>query len=91
VEEGAAPRPTRLLAAPLPLVAAGEGGRVTAVRLDGRVLRVAEISAPERLSGEWWAAAFDREYRRARIEGLGDCWIFCDVTGGRLWLHGFFD
>jgi protein ImuB len=94
-ERSAAPdpllRPTRLLPAPLPLVAEGEGGRITALRLDGRAFRVTSLSAPERLAGEWWAEPFDREYRRVALEGLGECWIFRDVAGGRLWLHGFFD
>jgi protein ImuB len=90
-QDEAPPRPTRLLPAPLPLVAEGEGGRVTALRLDGRVLAVESLTPPERLAGEWWAQPFDREYRRARLAGLGDCWIFRDVTSGRLWLHGFFD
>ena len=89
--EEAAPRPTRLLAAPLPLVAEGAGGGVTAVRLDGRAFAVLSLSPPERLAGEWWDRPFDREYRRARLEGLGECWIFRDVATGRLWLHGFFD
>jgi protein ImuB len=84
-------RPTRLLPRPLPLVALGEGGRLTAVRAAGRTLRVLALSPAERLAGEWWAEPFDRDYHRARIAGLGDCWIFRDAADGRLWLHGFFD
>ena len=84
-------RPTRLLARPEPLLALGEGGRLTAVRAGGRTLRVLELSPAERLAGEWWAEPFDRDYHRARVEGLGDCWIFRDAADGRLWLHGFFD
>jgi protein ImuB len=76
---------------PEPLLALGEGGRVTAVRLGGRALRVLDLSAPERLGGEWWSEPFEREYHRARLEGLGECWIYRDVADGRLWLHGFFD
>ena len=87
----AAARPTRLLARPEPLLALGEGGRLTAVRAGGRTLRVLELSPAERLAGEWWAEPFDRDYHRARVEGLGDCWIFRDAADGRLWLHGFFD
>ncbi len=87
----AAARPTRLLAHPEPLLALGEGGRLTAVRAMGRTLRVLELSPAERLAGEWWAEPFDRDYHRARVEGLGDCWIFRDAADGRLWLHGFFD
>ncbi|GEJ57298.1 Y-family DNA polymerase [Anaeromyxobacter diazotrophicus] len=86
-----AERPTRLLAHPEPLVALGEGGRLAAVRAFGRTLRVLALSPAERLAGEWWTEPFDRDYHRARLEGLGDCWIFRDAGDGRLWLHGFFD
>jgi protein ImuB len=91
VEAAEAPRPTRLLEAPLPLVAEGEGGRVTAVRVDGRAFAVASLSPPERLAGEWWSEPIDRDYHRALLEGLGECWIYRDGADGRLWLHGFFD
>jgi protein ImuB len=84
-------RPTRLLPRPQPLIALGEGGRVAALRVGGRTLRVLSLSPAERLAGEWWGDPFDRDYHRARIEGLGDCWIFRDAGDGRLWLHGFFD
>ena len=91
LEEGAAARPTRLLAEPRPLVATGEGGRVSAVRLGAEVHAVLSFEGPERLRGEWWGAPFDRDYYRARVEGLGDCWIYRDGADGRLHLHGFFD
>ncbi|OFX19693.1 MAG: hypothetical protein A2V77_07120 [Anaeromyxobacter sp. RBG_16_69_14] len=93
-------RPTRLLPHPQPLVALGEGGRLTALRVDqpgqrvgagGQTLRVLALSPAERLAGEWWGDPFDRDYHRASIEGMGDCWIFRDAGDGRLWLHGFFD
>lgn len=93
-------RPTRLLPRPQPLVALGEGGRLTALRVDqpgqrvgagGQTLRVLALSPAERLAGEWWGDPFDRDYHRASIEGMGDCWIFRDAGDGRLWLHGFFD
>jgi protein ImuB len=93
-EEGAAAdavRPTRLLPRPQPLVALGEGGRLAAVRLGRETLRVLSLSAAERLAGEWWSDPFDRDYHRARLEGLGECWVFRDARDGRLWLHGFFD
>lgn len=85
------PRPTRLLAAPAPVVAEGEGGRLTAIRIDGRAREVLEMEGPERLRGEWWSAPFDRDYYRVRLDGLGDCWVFRDGGDGRLYLHGFFD
>jgi protein ImuB len=84
-------RPTRLLPVPLPLVALGEGGRIAAVRCQGRTCRVLTFSPPERLAGEWWSEPFDRDYHRAVVEGLGECWIYRDGADGRLWLHGFFD
>lgn len=84
-------RPTRLLATPLPVIATGEGGRVTVLRLGGQPHAVLSIEGPERLRGEWWSAPFDRDYYRARVEGLGECWLYRDGADGRLWLHGFFD
>lgn len=85
------PRPTRLLAAPAPIVAEGEGGRLTALRIDGRAWTVLGMKGPERLRGEWWSSGFDRDYYRVRLDGLGDCWVFRDAADGRLYLHGFFD
>ena len=89
---GEAPaRPTRLLASPSPVVAEGEGGRLTALRIDGRARAVLALDGPERLRGEWWAAPFDRDYYRVRLEHLGECWVYRDGRDGRLYLHGFFD
>jgi protein ImuB len=72
-------------------VAEGEGGRLTAVRIGGRAHAVLALVGPERLGGEWWSEPFDRDYYRARLDGLGDCWIYRDRREGRLFLHGFFD
>jgi protein ImuB len=87
----ASPRPTRLLAAPAAIVAEGEGGRVTALHVEGRARAVVTIDGPERLRGEWWASPFDRDYYRVGLEGVGDCWVYRDGGDGRLYLHGFFD
>ncbi len=84
-------RPTRLLEPPSPLVALGEGGRLTALRVDGTLRAVVSLSGPERLAGEWWNEPFDRDYYRVRLEGLGEAWIYRDGRDGRLWLHGLFD
>jgi protein ImuB len=91
VPEEAAHRPTRLLPTPELVVAEGEGGRLTAVRVGGQDRAVLALSGPERLAGEWWAERLDRDYYRVQLEGLGDCWIFRDGADGRLYLHGFFD
>ncbi len=84
-------RPTRLFDPPRPIVALGEGGRLTSLRVEGTVRAVLALSVPERLAGEWWNEPFDRDYYRARLEGLGEAWIFRDGRDGRLWLHGLFD
>jgi protein ImuB len=84
-------RPTRLLHAPRPVVAEGEGGRLTALRVDGRPHAVLAFAGPERLAVEWWSDPFDRDYYRVRLEGLGDLWIYRDGRDGRLWVHGLFD
>jgi protein ImuB len=84
-------RPTRLLEPPRPVIALGEGGRITTLRVDGTARAVLAISGPERLAGEWWSEPFDRDYYRARLEGLGEAWIYRDGRDGRLWLHGLFD
>jgi protein ImuB len=91
-DEGAPPRPTRLVQPPAPVLAEGEGGRVTALRVEGRARAVIAMEGPERLRGEWWAPApFDRDYYRVRLDGLGDCWVYRDAADGRLYLHGYFD
>lgn len=84
-------RPTRLLAAPAPVVAEGEGGRLTSLRIGGREHAVLGLEGPERLRGEWWSGGFERDYFRARLAGLGECWVYRDGADGRLYLHGFFD
>lgn len=91
VPRGDLVRPTRLLASPRPVVAEGEGGRLTALRVDGRAYAVEALAGPERLRGEWWSEPFDRDYYRARLAGLGDCWIYRDGADGHLYLHGLFD
>lgn len=91
VPEEAAHRPTRLLPQPQQVVAEGEGGRLTALRVGGQDRAVLSAEGPERLAGEWWSERFDREYYRVRVEGVGECWIYRDGADGRLYLHGFFD
>jgi protein ImuB len=91
VPDEAAHRPTRLLAQPELVVAEGDGGRLTAVRVGGKDRAVLSYQGPERLAGEWWSERFDRDYYRVRLDGMGDCWVYRDGADGRLYLHGFFD
>ncbi len=84
-------RPTRLLDPPRPVVATGEGGRISTLRIDGVPRAVLSLVGPERLAGEWWNEPFERDYYRVRLEGLGEAWIYRDGRDGRLWLHGLFD
>jgi len=84
-------RPTRLLQSPRPVVAEGEGGRLTVLRVDGRAHTVVDLAGPERLAGEWWSHPFDRDYYRVRLAEMGDLWVYRDGRDGRLYLHGFFD
>jgi protein ImuB len=42
------------------VVAEGEGGRVTALRVEGRARTVLAIDGPERLRGEWWTPTAER-------------------------------
>lgn len=84
-------RPTRLFSPPRPVVAEGEGGRLTSLRVEGRAFAVVALAGPERLAGEWWSERFDRDYYRVRLQGLGDAWVYRDGQDGRLYLHGLFD
>ena len=88
-----AERPVRLLAEPSPLpVDLGPAGELQGARLLGRRHAVLGLDGPERISGQWWAAApFARDYYRVHFEGLGPAWIFRDGGDGRFYLHGFFD
>ncbi|HTP52482.1 MAG TPA: DNA polymerase Y family protein [Anaeromyxobacteraceae bacterium] len=84
-------RPTRLLQSPRPIIAEGEGGRLTVLRVDGRAHPVVALAGPERLGGEWWSHPFERDYYRVRLAEMGDLWVYRDGRDGRLYLHGFFD
>ena len=41
--------------------------------------------------GDWWEAAYARDYYRVHFEGLGPAWVFRDERDGRFYLHGMFD
>ncbi len=69
----------------------GGAGELRSARLLGRRRRVEAVSGPERLRGEWWEAAYARDYYRVHFEGLGPVWVYRDEKDGRFYLHGMFD
>lgn len=85
-------RPVRCFERPATLEAeVGEAGELRSARLLGRRRKVQALAGPERLMGDWWEAAFARDYYRVHFEGLGPVWIFRDERDGRFYLHGMFD
>jgi protein ImuB len=85
-------RPVRFFERPATLEAeVGEGGELRGARLLGKRRRVEAWAGPERLGGEWWEAAYARDYYRVHFEGLGPVWLFRDDRDGRFYLHGLFD
>lgn len=92
LEQTLCERPVRFFERPATLDAeVGEGGELRSARLLGRRRKVQALAGPERLSGDWWEAAFTRDYYRVHFEGLGPVWIFRDERDGRFYLHGMFD
>lgn len=69
----------------------GRAGELLSARLLGRRRRVQAVAGPERLVGDWWEAAYARDYYRVYFEGLGPAWIYRDERDGRFYLHGMFD
>src|SRR5439155_21504155 len=62
-----APRPTRLLPAPAPILFRPEiGSRPPEVVVRGQHLAVTHLDGPERLAGEWWERPYRRDYYLAR-------------------------
>ncbi len=85
-------RPSRCFPQPASLEAeVGEDGALRGARLLGKRRRVEACAGPERLCGDWWEAAYARDYYRVHFEGLGPVWIFRDERDGRFYLHGLFD
>lgn len=88
----AAPWALRLLAVPEPVELAGGGGapRVL-VRRGQPPRRVLRIEAAQRVSGEWWAAPFDRSYAWVVCEGGERFWLFHDHLCSGTFLHAVAD
>jgi protein ImuB len=56
----------------------------------GRRWRITEVEGPERIKGEWWDEALERDYFEVQTESGEALWIFSDSRGG-LFLHGVFE
>ena len=56
----------------------------------GRALTVASVVGPERLSGDWWHDAYDRDYWRCESdEECGELILYRDAAGW--WVQGWYD
>jgi protein ImuB len=98
------PRPVRLLSPPEPIeqvMSDLPDGAPVRFKWRGKPYRVAAADGPERLYGEWWRHAQEREavrdYFQVEAEGGGRFWLFRKgdgedpATGDLSWhLHGLF-
>ena len=79
----------RLLPSPRELKS--EGLRPDQLSLDGRLLTLTQWHGPERISGKWWSAPYDRDYYWvSTAEGFA-LWLFRARRDKRWFLHGWLD
>jgi protein ImuB len=89
-----APRPLRLSARPLPIVAMSvvPDGPPIAFRYRGKQHAIAEAIGPERIETGWWRGPHvRRDYYRVVTEDGLRCWLFRDRVREQWLLHGWFD
>jgi len=55
----------------------------------GRAFTVLSVVGPERLSGDWWADGYSRDYWRCESEEVGDLMLYRDAAGW--WMQGWYD
>jgi protein ImuB len=87
------PRPTRLLARPVPVrvLALAPQGPPTWIGGDGWQQRVRRACGPERVETGWWRGAdVRRDYYRTTLEGGEVCWVYHDAVQQAWFLHGWF-
>ena len=81
--------PLRLLAAP-ERVDVDRDPEPRRVFWRGRALTIARVTGPERLAGDWWNDAYNREYWRCESdEEVGELVLFRDAEGW--WVQGWYD
>jgi protein ImuB len=88
---GAVASALRLLDPPEPADAAcDDDGAPVRVRWRERALVVAHADGPERLSGEWWAYPYRRDYWRAATDA-GLLLLYRDRTSRGWYVQGWYD
>ena len=70
-------------------VRTASGGRPARVEIDGRWFDITAAQGPERLSGEWWARPFQRDYWRVDLSDGRRAWVYREE--GHWLLHGWWD
>jgi protein ImuB len=86
-----APAALRLLDPPeSATVAPDPAGAPSTVHWRGRSLVVTRADGPERLSGEWWADPYRRDYWRCATPA-GLLLTYRDRTAGGWWIQGWYD
>ncbi len=83
----AIPTATRQLDPPEPIdVECTRDGTPCLIFWRGRRLRIARVTGPERLSGDWWKDGYSRDYWHCDDpEGEGRLVFYRDNTSGRSW------
>ena len=86
-----APAALRLLEPPESAEVAPDAvGAPTTVHWRGRALAVTRADGPERLSGEWWADPYRRDYWRCTT-AAGLLLAYRDRAAGGWWVQGWYD
>jgi hypothetical protein len=81
-----APRPLRVLKNPIQL------GRVDNYFIcKRRRWKATDISAPERLSGDWWLKEEGRDYFTVKTDSGEELWIYTPDGKDEYFLHGIYD
>ena len=76
---------------PSPRLLASSGPRPDRVTFAGRSHHLLAWHGPERLSGQWWRAPYDRDYYWVTTRQGHALWLFRARDDGRWFLHGWLD
>jgi protein ImuB len=84
-------RVLRIVSPPEPLDAREQLGRIVRFTGTGLNCEIARISQPYRLSGEWWADEYGRDYYVVLTQEERLLWVFREHASGGWFVHGEFD